>query len=79
MAEQLEDKYIYSLKPNPADLALPTLDEEHIRKGLREALKATEGCVLEIIMKDVTTVGNNPQNVVDWCRIAREEVENLYI
>ncbi len=79
MAEQLQDKYIYSLKPNPADIALPNLDEEHIRKGLREALKITEGCVLEIIMKDVTTVGNNPQNVVDWCRIAREEVENFSI
>jgi hypothetical protein len=30
---------------------------------------------VEAIMKDNHTIGNNPQNVIRWCRIAREEAE----
>ncbi len=73
MAEFLEDKYILSLKPNPASLAVPTIDEERIRKDLRRALDVTKGCVVEIIMKDNHTIGRNPENVMRWCRIAQEE------
>jgi hypothetical protein len=35
MAEALGDRYVYSMKPNPAALALDTFDEEAIRAGLR--------------------------------------------
>lgn len=77
MAEKLEDKYIYSMKPNPAYLAVPHMDEELIRKSLREAMKATCNCRVEIIMKDNNTIGKNPQNVIKWCRIAREEANAL--
>ena len=75
MAEYLEDKYVFSLKPNPAVLASPKIDHETIRKTLREALTVTQGCVVEIIMKDNHTICNRPENVVDWCRIAKEEAE----
>lgn len=77
MAEQLTDQYIYSLKPIPTPLALPSIDEDHIRKELRKALDITRGCRVEVIMKDNHTIGKNPQNVVQWCRIAREEAEAL--
>ena len=33
MAGYLGDKYIFSLKPNPAALAVPEIDEEAIRRG----------------------------------------------
>jgi len=77
MAEKLGDRYIYSMKPNPADLAVPHIDEEYIRKKLQEALWITRSCRVEVIMKDNHTVGHNPQNVIRWCRIAREEAELL--
>jgi hypothetical protein len=75
MAGELEDKFIFSYKPSPADLAMPKMNEEKVRSGLREALQATRGCRLEIIMKDNHTLGNNPDNASRWCRIAREEIE----
>ncbi|MCL6557432.1 MAG: hypothetical protein K6U74_01280 [Firmicutes bacterium] len=77
MAEYLQDKYIYSLKPSPAVLATPTIDEDYIRKTLREALQIARNCRVEIIMKDNHTLGNNPENVIRWCRIAREEAEAI--
>jgi hypothetical protein len=32
---------------------------------------------VEAIMKDNHTIGNNPQNVIRWCQIAREEAERV--
>ncbi|MHC4179606.1 MAG: hypothetical protein ACYSWU_19005 [Planctomycetota bacterium] len=73
MADSLGSDYIYSVKPAPADLALPEIDEDRIRRELRRLLEITKGCRVEVIMKDNHTIGNNPQNVIRWCRIAQEE------
>jgi hypothetical protein len=77
MAEKLGDRYIFSLKPRPSDLALPTFDEERIRADLRQALQATRGCRVEVIMKDNHTIRSDPSRVVRWVRIAREEAERV--
>ncbi len=77
MAQQLQKDYIYSLKPSPMDLALDSFHEEHIRKELREVLLATRDCHVEIIMKDNHTIRNDPQRVIRWVQIAREESENI--
>jgi len=77
MADKLEDRYIYSLKPSPTPLSMPKMDEGEVRKSLREAVQATKKCRVEIIMKDNHTIGNNPNNVIRWCQIAREEANNI--
>lgn len=77
MADKLGERYIYSMKPHPGDLAVPSLNEERIRSELRRALQITRNCRVEIIMKDNHTIANNPQNVIRWCRIAREEAEAI--
>jgi hypothetical protein len=65
------------MKPSPSDLALPKMDEDYIRKNLREAMKITRDCRVELIMKDNHTIGKNPLNVIRWCQIAKEEAESL--
>ena len=77
MADKLEDRYIYSMKPTPVDLAVSVMDEDSVRSKLRMAMKITRNCRVEIIMKDNETIGNNPRNVINWCRIAREEADAL--
>jgi hypothetical protein len=77
MAEHLGADYIFSYKPPPADLALPDIDEDRIRNNLRQVLDTTRDCRIEVIMKDNHTIGNNPDNVIRWCRIAREEADRL--
>ena len=77
VAEKLGKNYIISRKPNPSDLSLPQIDEDYIRKGLRDTLEITRGCHVELIMKDNHTIGRNPENVIRWCRIAREEAERI--
>jgi hypothetical protein len=77
MADFLGNKYIFSFKPNPAALAVPEPDWQAVRSGLREILEKTRGCVVEVIMKDNHSLAHRPENVVEWCRIAREETERV--
>jgi hypothetical protein len=75
MAENLGDRYIFSMKPNPADLALDVFDEDRIRAELRQDLDVTRGCRVEVIMKDVTTMLHDPNRATRWVEIALEEAQ----
>ncbi|NOY74421.1 MAG: hypothetical protein GXP32_01345 [Kiritimatiellaeota bacterium] len=71
-AEILQDKYIYSWKPNPAILAGEKFNAKAIREETRDFCEKTRGCVTEIIMKDTHTVKNEPGRIWEWVRIAKE-------
>jgi hypothetical protein len=77
MAAALEDRYIFSMKPNPADLAMESFDPERIRQILRRDLDLARGCRVEVVMKDNHTLRGDPRRATEWVRIAREEVEDL--
>jgi hypothetical protein len=77
MEEVLGADYIYSYKPHPADLAQAHCDWERIRRQLRNIVQLTRDCRVEIIMKDNHTLGGNPENVKQWCKIAKEEAGRL--
>lgn len=79
MAERLGNRYIFSWKPHPGVLAADTFDEEYIRQTLRKGLRALRknDCRVEIIMKDCHTIRNDPQRVIRWVQIAKEEAEAL--
>ncbi len=71
-AEKLQDKFIFSWKPNPADLAGEEWNPGYIRQTIRDFCEKTRGCIVEIVMKDTHTVRNQPQRMWDWVRIAKE-------
>ena len=73
MAENLSQDYVFSMKPNPAALAVSDINWERIRAELRRDLDVTRGCVVEVLMKDNHTLACRPENVTEWCRIAKEE------
>ena len=79
MAEQLGDRYIFSLKPAPGDLAMPAFDEDADprRPARDDAQRIARDCRVEVIMKDNHTIGNDPRRVMRWVQIAREEAEAL--
>ncbi|MGQ9502786.1 MAG: hypothetical protein ACUVSF_07750 [Anaerolineae bacterium] len=76
MAEKLGDRYIFSWKPSPTDLAMP-FDEGRIRAKIREVFRLTRNCRVEAIMKDNHTLGGDPTRAINWCRVAREEAEQV--
>ncbi len=77
MAAALGSRYIFSMKPNPADLAMEGFDPERIRAVLRRDLEITRGCRVEVVMKDNHTIRRDPRRVVEWVRIAREEAGRI--
>lgn len=79
MAERLGNRYIFSWKPHPGVLAADTFDEEYIRQTLRKGLHALRknDCRVEIIMKDCHTIRNDPQRVIRWVQIAKEEADRF--
>jgi hypothetical protein len=71
----LEDRYIFSMKVNPAEISRSHPDYEKIKRDLIHNLEITKGCRVEIIMKDNHTLGGGPENAVEWCRMAKEAVD----
>ena len=68
MVENSNGKYVLSYKPNPAIFAVDDWDPNLPQSNLREMLEKTKGCVVEIIMKDISTVRYQPQRLWDWSR-----------
>ena len=77
MADLLQDKYIFSLKPNPAQLSVSEINLEYVSKNIKQYLDVTKDCVTEIIMKDNHTLGKNPDNVKNWVKMLRKEINIL--
>lgn len=77
MADCLQDKYIFSWKPNPSVLAMPEFDTDLIRRKLREGFEIGKNCRMEAIMKDCHTIGGDPRHATEWVRIAKEEAERI--
>ncbi len=67
------DRYVLSHKPNPAVFA-DEWNPEQARKNLVEVLEKARGCVVEVILKDISTVRYQPQRLWEWEKIAREVV-----
>ena len=76
-AKELGGRYIFSYKPNPAMMASIEWDPDAVRRGIREFLEQTRGCVVEMVMKDTHTCNHQPQRMSDWVRIAKDECERF--
>lgn len=75
-AEAINTKYVLSNKPNPAAVSLE-LNEDALRKELGRTLAAAKRnhCNCELVLKDISSAGNNLQNLIRWEQIAMEMVK----
>ena len=65
---------ILAWKPNLAHLADPTWQPDFVRRYLTAHLRrARDGaCIVEIHLKDISTVHHEPRRLWEWARIAEE-------
>ena len=77
MARECGRKIVYSRKPNPTLISTAHFDEEAIRADLRQTLSVAGDCRLEIIMKDVHTLHNQPERLARWVELAREVIAEM--
>jgi len=73
-AEEIGKDYVYSRKPTPALLAFDPFDPEQVRQHLMTTRQVCEknGCSLEFILKDISTVRYEPQRLFKWAEVAME-------
>ena len=75
-ADAIGSDYVLSYKPNPAFVAVDAFDEEPVRKEISRALRACRrnGTTCELILKDISSVRNHPENLVLWERAAMDQI-----
>jgi len=75
-AEKIHGDYVFSAKPNPSHVAMGAFDAELIRKDLSETVEICRrhNTPCELILKDVSTVCNDPARLTQWEAIAMEVV-----
>ncbi|MEM1569564.1 MAG: hypothetical protein QXG56_02460 [Candidatus Bathyarchaeia archaeon] len=75
--ENVRDEFVFAWKPNPAVLTASDWDPEEIQKDMERKLKKARefNCIVEIHMKDISTVKYQPQRLWEWAKIASEAVE----
>jgi len=79
-AEQIGGDYIVSWRPNPSSAVSFGVDEDFVRRNLRETFDIFDanGCKFDITLKDVETVGGDENRIIRWTQIVREEIERRY-
>ena len=78
-AEQLRGDYVLSRKPNPAFVAIK-VDPEVVRKEAEETAKACikYGCPLDYTLKDISTIGDRPENLIEWSQVVSRVFDEYY-
>ncbi len=77
-APRCKDKYVMSCKPNPAIFSTGDMDEALARAEVEKIINQTQGCSIEVVMKDISTVDYQPQKLIRWCEIARETIDGMF-
>lgn len=77
-AEQLGRRAVLTRKPNPAFVSSAGFNWEGARSEMERTLKAAarNGCAVEFVLKDLSSVGYKPQRLFEWERRAMEMVQN---
>jgi len=76
--DNVGDRFIFAWKPNPAFLAYDRWDPDLVRRDIKEKLTmaSANGCIMEIHLKDISTVRYDPRRLTEWNNIAQECAEN---
>jgi hypothetical protein len=75
-AAEIGHDYVFSRKPSPAMLAYDGFDAEAVRADLQATRDICEqnGCALELILKDISTVRYQPERLFEWAKVAMQVV-----
>lgn len=70
-AEEIQDRYVYTRKPNPAPITV-AFDADHVRRDLEEMFEVAKDCVLEIMLHNLYTVSGHPERLGFWVDTAQK-------
>ena len=77
-AEQIGRDFVFSLRPSPTDMVGYGFDEDRVLAILRHDLNACRDCHVDITLKDVETVENDPERVRKWVALTRRVIDEVF-
>lgn len=77
-AEQIEQDYVLSYRPSPADMVSYGLDKDHVSAILKRDLSACRDSHVDITLKDVETVQGDPSRVGSWVNLTRSVIDEVF-
>jgi len=78
MAENLQDRYVFSWKASPTMIAAPDFVPERVAADLKLGLSQARGCCVEVIMKDTNTLSHEPERAGQWVELARRAIDAVH-
>ncbi len=76
--QKTRGKYVLSCKPDPSILLKDNYSPKAVERQITKILEETKGCSIEIILKDISTVENQPERLWEYSQIAMETIDNWY-
>lgn len=77
-AEQIQQDYVFSYRPSPAEMVSYNFDKDRIKKYLKRDFEKCKNCHVDITLKDVETVENDPDRIRKWVEITREVIDDIW-
>ena len=79
-AHNIGSDYVLAAKPHPAFVGSPTFEPEPVEQEIRRFLDACKkyGTTCEFVLKDISTIANNPDNLTKWCDTAKNVIDQYY-
>lgn len=77
-SEKIGSDFVMANKPNPAFLAVSSINEDAVRAEIDGALTACRrnNTPVEFTLKDISSVNGHPENIDQWAKIVMEMVES---
>ncbi|MFW6414596.1 MAG: hypothetical protein ACOCZS_04765 [Verrucomicrobiota bacterium] len=76
-AEQIGTDYVISWRPSPTDMVCAEFKPQRIRSITQEALEACRGLHVDITLKDIQTVRNEPERLKEWVSITKDVAQSF--
>ena len=79
-AEAIGRDYVMAAKPNPAFVATTPFNPEPVREEIARYCEACRehGTTLEFVLKDISTIANNPNNLTQWVETVNDTIDQYY-
>jgi len=79
-AENIGSDYVLAGKPNPAFVAGSTFNPRPVEKEIEDYCAACKenSTTLEFVLKDISTIANNPENLTQWAKTVNGVIDRYY-
>ncbi len=79
-ADNIGGDFVLAAKANPAFVNSPRFDPEPVEREIATYMEACKrnGTTCELVLKDISTIANNPNNLTQWAKTV-EKVINRYM